>query len=163
MLHVSGSQQEHRHEIMCLAQRVGENGWVFHILVNHQIAQSAHGHPLIARCDPAQALGAIEIVDGGASRFPQCRQQRRQQLVAERVLQPREAGDESIHSFGQLGVAIQQTRPLRRERDREKPLDRSLQMALFTFDDPNQPLQPEPFRIDGGIVHNTTPSRRATA
>jgi hypothetical protein len=114
-----GNSHQRRQEFVGLLQRIGQNRRVLHVLVDHLVTQPANSHPDIARCDPAQSLGAIEVVERGAGRLPQRHQQRRQQFVAKSVLQPRESGDKSIHPFGKGRIAIQQTHPLGGEGNRK--------------------------------------------
>lgn len=133
------------HAGMGCIQRVGKHGAVFDIFVNHQVAQPPQPDPVRRVVDPAVTFGGVEVVDERRPSLAEPAQQRRQQLVADRVLQAGESRHEGVHLVGECGIGAQSRCALGRHRRSEQAAVGVAEVRGLALDDTGEEKRPIAF------------------
>lgn len=94
--------------------------------MDHAVAQLANGEPFVRRVDQLQALGAIQVFEHRGGGLLHESEKCRQELVADRILQPPEARNEGIDALAQVVVLRQSADRIEAEWLRKKSIIRAL-------------------------------------
>jgi len=106
-----------------------------------------NGQPVVHRAKPPESFRPGEIVEGGAERLGFVRQERREKLVRERVLQAPEPGYERVDLLGELYLCLEVPGALDRHWFGEESLVCLREMPGFEADDFDEELKSR-VRID---------------
>jgi len=86
-----GDGDEYRREVVGRPEGAAHQGGILDVFVGHLVSELAHRHPGISRLPPAEAFGAVAIVDGRPRPLAERDEERGEQFVAKGVLQAAEA------------------------------------------------------------------------
>lgn len=75
-------------------QCIKQDHAILNVLVDHQVTTAPRFSPVIGRVDPAKLFGTVKVLERRRAWLSVRVQQRWQELVRKRILQPSEAPDE---------------------------------------------------------------------
>jgi len=111
-----------------------QRGGVLDAVADHLGTGPVHHHSGVGEVHPAEALGAIQVVDGGAGRLAEGGQKGGQESVADGVVQATEAADEGFDALDQAGAGLKLPGERRAERLVAEPLIGGEEVAALLAD-----------------------------